>query len=335
MGRALKIQKNNVGAGTTVSGSNPVVTTYNQTVLTDAGFPNFGSLTNPAYNTPVQTLDSTQFLGVVGGSPATSTASATFPEIAALVNILLADGTDTGSGAGRIIRQKGSHKFLVAATASQISAGSFIVGQAYQIVDPSDTPWNAIGGEATAVAGDIFTATGVGSGSGTAYAVGVTDITFLNYVDGHLEATLKLRKDIVRQIRISQPDRLVCQSPERNWERIGASHPDHLAAGEASIQAVYPDARNPFAFTDLLNDEGLKPWRVKEVWMMGFANPDHFVDITDTFDLKMKALHSHVSQTAHNTELENMVREWGQRNAGVAGFAKGRIAEAFKIINTN
>ena len=172
MGRALKIQKNNVGAGTSVSGSNPVVTTYNQTVLADAGFPNFGSLTNPAYNTPVQTLDSTQFLGVVGGSPATSTASATFPEIAALVNILLADGTDTGSGAGRIIRQKGSHKFLVAATASQISAGSFIVGQAYQIVDPSNTPWNAIGGETTAAAGDIFTATGVGSGSGTAYAVG-------------------------------------------------------------------------------------------------------------------------------------------------------------------
>jgi len=166
-------------------------------------------------------------------------------------------------------------------------------------------------------------------------AVGVTDITFLNYVDGHLEATLKLRKDIVRQIRISQPDRMVCQSPERNWDRIGASHPDHLAAGEAAIQAVYPDARNPFAFTDLLNDEGLKPWRVKEVWVMGFAKPDHFVDITNTFDLKMKALHSHVSQTAHNTELENMVREWGQRNAGEAGFAEGRIAEAFKIINTN
>jgi LmbE family N-acetylglucosaminyl deacetylase len=166
-------------------------------------------------------------------------------------------------------------------------------------------------------------------------AVGVTDITFLNYVDGHLEATIQLRKDIVRQIRISQPDRMVCQSPERNWDRIGASHPDHLAAGEAAIQAVYPDARNPFAFTDLLKDEGLKPWRVKEVWVMGFATPDHFVDITDTFDLKMKALHSHVSQTAHNTELEKMVKEWGQRNAGVAVFAEGRIAEAFKIINTN
>ena len=171
MGRALKIQKNNVGSGTTVTGS-PPVTAYNQTILTDAAYPPFSALTNPVYNAPLQTLDASQFLGVVGGSPATSTASATYPEIAALVNILLADGTDTGSGAGRIIRQKGSHKFLVAATASQISAGSFIVGQAYQIVDPSDTPWNAIGGETTAAAGDIFTATGIGSGSGTAYAVG-------------------------------------------------------------------------------------------------------------------------------------------------------------------
>jgi LmbE family N-acetylglucosaminyl deacetylase len=166
-------------------------------------------------------------------------------------------------------------------------------------------------------------------------AIGVTDITFLNYVDGHLEPTLALRKDLVRQIRISQPDRMICQSPERNWERIGASHPDHLAAGEAAIQAVYPDARNPFAFTDLLDDEGLKPWRVKEVWMMGFATPDHFVDITDTFDLKMVALHSHASQTGHNPELENMVREWGQRNAGLGGLPDGRIAEAFKIVHTN
>ena len=166
-------------------------------------------------------------------------------------------------------------------------------------------------------------------------AIGVSDITFLNYVDGHLEATLGLRKDLVRQIRISQPDRMVCQSPERNWDRIGASHPDHLAAGEAAIQAVYPDARNPFAFTDLLNDEGLQPWRVKEIWVSAFANPDHFVDITDTFDLKIKALQAHASQTGHNENLETMVREWGERNAVAAGFAQGRIAEAFKIVNTN
>jgi len=165
--------------------------------------------------------------------------------------------------------------------------------------------------------------------------IGVTDITFLNYVDGHLQATIELRKDIVRQIRRTRPDRIVCQSPERNWVRIGASHPDHLAAGEATVQAVYPDARNPFAFTDLLEKENLAPWRVREVWLMGFANPDHWVDITDTFELKLAALHAHVSQTAQNKEFETMLRDWGQRNAGFGGLPDGRLAEAFKIIHTD
>lgn len=165
-------------------------------------------------------------------------------------------------------------------------------------------------------------------------AIGVTDISFLNYRDGSLEPTLGLRKDIVRAIRIAQPDRMVIQSPERNWDRIGASHPDHLAAGESAIQAVYPDARNPFAFPDLI-DAGIMPWRVKEVWITAHHTPDHFVDITDFFHLKMAALHSHVSQVAHNSELENMVRSWGERNAAAGGLPDGRIAEAFKIVNTN
>ena len=176
MGRALKIQKNNVGAGTTVAGSNPVVTTYNQTVLTDAGFPNFGSLTNPAFNTPVQTLDANQFLGVVGGIFTTSTPSATFPEIVCLVNIVLADGTSTfdiaSEYAGRIIRQKGSHKFLVAYTYASTADESMIVGQAYQVASVGTTNWAACGGGADSAVGDIFTATAVGSGNGYAYPVG-------------------------------------------------------------------------------------------------------------------------------------------------------------------
>jgi LmbE family N-acetylglucosaminyl deacetylase len=69
--------------------------------------------------------------------------------------------------------------------------------------------------------------------------------------------------------------------------------------------------------------------------MMGFATPDHFVDVTETFDLKMKALHAHASQTSHNADLEKMVREWGERNAAAAGLPLGRLAEAFKIVNTN
>ena len=176
MGRALKIQKTNIGAGTTVTGT-PPVTAYNQNVLTDAGFPNFGSLTNPVYNSPVQTLDAAQFLGVVGGSPATSTASATFPEIAALVNITLADGTDsftaTSSYTGRIIRQKGSHKFLVAATGATIADEDMIVGQAYQVAVLGTTDWQSVGAGVDTAVGDIFTCTAdVGAGSGELYAVG-------------------------------------------------------------------------------------------------------------------------------------------------------------------
>lgn len=173
MGRALKIAKTNTGSGTSVSGSNPVVTTYNQNVPTDIGYPNFGSLTDPVYNTPVQTLDDTQYLGVVGGSSTDSTPTTTNPQIAIIANVALADGTYTGYGAGRIVRQKGSHKFLVSYTASSTSAGSFIVGQAYKILSVGNTDWNAVGhGDGNAAAGDEFTATAVGSGSGTAVPIG-------------------------------------------------------------------------------------------------------------------------------------------------------------------
>ena len=165
-------------------------------------------------------------------------------------------------------------------------------------------------------------------------ALGVSDITFLNHRDGWLVPTIELRKEIVREIRKSKPDRMVIQSPERNYERIFASHPDHLAAGEVAIQAVYPDARNPYAFTDL-KEAGFEPWRVKEVWITSSPTPNHFVDITDTFPKKIAALKAHVSQTAHNAELEEMVRSWGERNATSQGLPVGRVAEIFKVIDTN
>ena len=165
--------------------------------------------------------------------------------------------------------------------------------------------------------------------------VGVERITFLGYRDGWLQPTIELRKEIVRQIRIHKPDRLVIQSPERNWDRLFSSHPDHMAAGEAAIQAVYPDARNPFAFEDLLKEEGLEPHRVKEVWVMSARHPNHFVEITETIDMKIKALHAHVSQTAHNPQMEEMVRGWGERNAEAMGLGSGRYAELFHVINTD
>ncbi|CAN0509017.1 unnamed protein product, partial [Phaeothamnion confervicola] len=82
--------------------------------------------------------------------------------------------------------------------------------------------------------------------------VGVDDIHFLGFADGRVEANLALRAAISRVIRIVQPQLVITQSPVRNLDRIYASHPDHLAAGEAALCAVYPDARNPFAFPELL-----------------------------------------------------------------------------------
>ena len=161
---------------------------------------------------------------------------------------------------------------------------------------------------------------------------GVTDINFLNYRDGWLEPTIMLRKDIVRAIRKVRPQRMLIQSPERNWERLGASHPDHLAAGEAAIQAIYPDSGNRFAFEDLLHDENLEPWEIKEAWVMMSGTTEHHVDITETFDLKLAAIKSHMSQTAHNEELDERIREWGLRNGEAAGLPEGRLAESFKIV---
>jgi LmbE family N-acetylglucosaminyl deacetylase len=108
-------------------------------------------------------------------------------------------------------------------------------------------------------------------------------------------------------IRKFRPDRVVSQSPERNWTAIYASHPDHMAAGEAALCAVYPDARNPFAFPDLL-EEGLEPHTVSEVWLMGNERPDRVVDATEQFDRKLAALRSHRSQVGDGDHLDEMLR---------------------------
>ena len=175
MGRALKIQKTGTNNGITINANG----TVNQPALStdvDEGYPNFGSLTNIVYNS-AGTLSAADFLGVVGGIFTTSTPSATYPEIYCLVNITLADGTATYDLAnqygGRIIRQKGSHKFLVAYTYASTADEDMIVGQAYQISALGTTNWQACGAPNGAAVGDVFTCTvDAGAGTGTVYPVG-------------------------------------------------------------------------------------------------------------------------------------------------------------------
>ena len=167
-----------------------------------------------------------------------------------------------------------------------------------------------------------------------ALAVGVSDVRFLGYRDGQLTVSLDLRRDIARVIRQTRPQLVICQAPDRNYRRIYVSHPDHMAAGEAALQAVYPDARNPFAHPSLLADEGLQEWSVDTVWVMGREDPDHFVDITEQLPRKLGALAAHESQTAHLDDLEAMITDWGSRLARRAGLAEGRLAEAYTVIDT-
>ena len=164
--------------------------------------------------------------------------------------------------------------------------------------------------------------------------VGVKDVRFLGYPDGRVLASLDLRRDISRVIRQVQPQRLIAPSPERNWDSIAASHPDHLAAGEASINAVFPDARNPHAHRELLAEEGLKAWTVPEVWVVGGPKPNRYTDITTVFDRKVGALAAHESQIGDITELEPMLRQWMAANGAEAGFPAGHLAEVFQVVQT-
>jgi LmbE family N-acetylglucosaminyl deacetylase len=164
-----------------------------------------------------------------------------------------------------------------------------------------------------------------------AAAVGVSDLRFLGLLDGQLEANLALRRDISRVIRQVRPELVIAMSGTRTWDSVYRNHPDHLAVGEATACAVYPDSRNRWAHTELLAEE-LEPHTVERMWVTG-VEPNHYVDITETFDRKLAALRSHASQVGGFDDLEGMLRSWSTANAVEAGFATGRLAEAFRQID--
>ena len=165
-----------------------------------------------------------------------------------------------------------------------------------------------------------------------AAAVGVDDVRFLGFPDGRLEIGIPLRAALSRVIRQVRPEVVLCQSPERRWDRVFASHPDHLAAGEATLQAVYPDARNPHAHPELAAD-GLEAWTVLEVWVFAHTRADRYVDITDTFGAKVDDLRAHASQTSA-MDLDPFLRAWARTTATDAGLGEDRLAEAFLTCRT-
>lgn len=166
-----------------------------------------------------------------------------------------------------------------------------------------------------------------------AAVVGVHDLIFLGHPDGRVVADLALRRDISRVIRQVRPTVVLGQSPERNYDRIFASHPDHLATGEATMCAVYPDARNPFAFPELL-EEGHEPWSVRELWLSTHPEVSDVVDVTDMIERKLEALMCHATQHQDPAATEARVRHWMAASAQAHGLGEGRYAEAYRVVVT-
>jgi LmbE family N-acetylglucosaminyl deacetylase len=169
-----------------------------------------------------------------------------------------------------------------------------------------------------------------------AEVLGVQDVVFLGFRDGSLAPTVELRKAITREVRRFKPELVLTHSPSRNSGiAIGTSHPDHHAVGEATLCVVYPDARNPRCYPELLA-EGFEPHKVKEVWMPSFDGADHFVDVSQYVDKKIEAILCHQSQLRPRPDRDpegsgKWIRERLQRIGEKAGY---EYAESFRRIQT-
>lgn len=167
-----------------------------------------------------------------------------------------------------------------------------------------------------------------------AAVVGVSDVRFLGYPDGRLVEGLELRRDLTRVIRQVRPHRLLTHSPERNYRRIGASHPDHRVVGAAALDAVYPDARNRYAFPELFTEEGLAEWTVAEVWQRGGPTSNTYVDITEVLDLKIAAILAHHSQVGHRDGFGEVLAARLTAIGYEGGLPDGHSAESFHRFST-
>ena len=155
-----------------------------------------------------------------------------------------------------------------------------------------------------------------------AKVLGVKDVIFLHHEDQELEDTPDFRKQIVRLIRTHKPEVMATSDPYRRY----IWHRDHRITGQVVLDAAFPYARDHLAYPDLI-ESGLQPHKVKEILLWGAENPNHFSDISDTFEIKMKALRCHESQVGgHPAGWEDLMKQRYESLADGKGF---KMAEAF------
>jgi LmbE family N-acetylglucosaminyl deacetylase len=161
--------------------------------------------------------------------------------------------------------------------------------------------------------------------------LGVKEVVFLGYADGLLQNTLQLRQNIVRQIRRLRPDAVVCQDPTRRWYgKTYLNHPDHRASGDATLDAIFPSARD-YHFSSEFIQEGLLPHKVRHVYISpGFEKDDIWFDITNTIELKITALYEHKTQmSGEQAQAAEFIRWIGRVMATGRGVD---YAETFKYL---
>jgi LmbE family N-acetylglucosaminyl deacetylase len=156
-----------------------------------------------------------------------------------------------------------------------------------------------------------------------ARVLGLEEVIFLRHPDGLLQPTLELRRELVREIRRFRPQVLVCGDPSVYfYGEDYINHPDHRAAAQAALEAVFPAAGMPLVFPEL----GLPPHRVQEVYIYGAAQPNLWIDIEETLELKIEALRCHRSQIG-DWDPGPMLRAWAAEEGRAVGL---RYAEAFR-----
>ena len=158
--------------------------------------------------------------------------------------------------------------------------------------------------------------------------LGVREVFFLNYEDCALDTSPAVKKDIVRYIRKLQPDAVLAMDPSMlfapKFDYI--NHPDHRAAGQDTLDAVFPLARDVLSFPELL-DEGLQPHKVQTVLLTNLEQPNYFVDISDVFDKKLQALDTHKSQIEDAESMHLLLEDIAKQTGSLCGcqYAEGFV----------
>lgn len=163
-----------------------------------------------------------------------------------------------------------------------------------------------------------------------AQVLGVQEVNFFDFPDGYLVPDLELRKEVTRIIRKERPDVLVTCDPKTLYvgdNRI--NHPDHRAAGQVVLDAIFPAAGNPLYFPELLRDENLAPHTPREVWISLTLEPNVRIDVTDLWDTKLRALSEHRSQIGERSEFIERMRK---RHTSDSTLENPRYEEVFRRI---